>query len=273
MQAANSALARTSATMATSAPARLLQRFTGKSIVVTGGGAGIGAAIVAAFLREGGRVTSLDLRHPPAPAAAAGAGAARAVELAVDVSSSAAVEAAFARIGDVDVLVNNAASFMFRDIVASTDADWDAALSVNIRGYANTMRAAVRGMRARGRGGAIVNVSSMSGLVCQESFVPYSTSKAAQLHMTRLVALDEGKHGIRVNAVCPGPILTDGTRRHAKDLGQSLEKVCADMVSNLAIKRMGQPHEVAAAVLFLASDEASFTTGAALNVEAGYTLS
>lgn len=134
------------------------------------------------------------------------------------------------------------------------------------------MRAAVRGMRERKLGGAIVNVSSMSGLICQESFVPYSTTKAAQLHMTRLVALDEGRHGIRVNAVCPGPILTDGTRKHAADLGESLEKVCADMVAGLAIKRMGRPDEVANAVLFLASDESSFTTGATLSVDAGYTL-
>jgi NAD(P)-dependent dehydrogenase (short-subunit alcohol dehydrogenase family) len=254
---------------AVAAPARLLRRFAGRSVVVTGSGsAGIGAAIVEAFVREGARVAALDLRFA---AAAAASGAV--TQIACDVSSEKEVEAAFARVGDCDVLVNNAAAFLFKDVVETTDADWRRTLDVNVIGYANTMRAAVRGMRARGRGGAIVNVSSMSGLICQERFVPYSTSKAAQLHMTRLVALDEGRHGIRVNAVAPGPILTDGTRKHAADLGEPLEKVCADMVSNLAIKRMGRPEEVANAVLFLASDEASFTTGGVLNVDAGYTLS
>jgi NAD(P)-dependent dehydrogenase (short-subunit alcohol dehydrogenase family) len=253
------------------ATARAAQRFLGKSVVVTGAGSdGIGAAIVAGFLREGARVTSLDLRFAAPPAAAAGA--AQQHQIVCDVSSSAAVEEAFAKVGDVDVLVNNAAAFIFKDVVATTDADWARTLDVNVRGYANTMRAAVRGMRARGRGGAIVNISSMSGLICQERFVPYSTSKAAQLHMTRLVALDEGKHGIRVNCVAPGPILTDGTRKHAADLGEPLEKVCADMVAGLALKRMGRPDEVANAVLFLASEEASFTTGATLQVDAGYTL-
>ena len=245
--------------------ARPLQRFLGKSVVVTGGGAGIGAAVVAAFAREGARGSSLDLAFKAPPPAGVS-------ELACDVSSEAAVEAAFARVGDVDVLVNNAANFLFKDVVDTTAQDWRRTLDVNVVGYALTMRAAVRGMRARKRGGAIVNVSSMSGLVCQEAFVPYSTCKAAQLHMTRLVALDEGKHGIRVNAVCPGPVLTDGTRKHAADLGQSLEKVCDDMVAGLVIKRMGRPDEVASAVLFLASDEASFTTGATLQVDAGYTL-
>jgi NAD(P)-dependent dehydrogenase (short-subunit alcohol dehydrogenase family) len=252
------------------AATRLLQRFVGKSVVVTGAGSdGIGAAIVAGFLREGARVTSLDLRFTGAGASSSSSSS---QQLVCDVSSSASVEEAFAKVGDVDVLVNNAAAFLFKDVVATTDADWARTLDVNVRGYANTMRAAVRGMRARGRGGAIVNISSMSGLICQERFVPYSTSKAAQMHMTRLVALDEGRHGIRVNCVAPGPILTDGTRKHAADLGEPLEKVCADMVAGLAIKRMGRPDEVANAVLFLASEEASFTTGSTLNVDAGYTL-
>lgn len=251
------------------ASTRALRRFVGKTVVVTGSGsAGIGAAIVAAFVREGAaRVFSLDRRFtapPPDPSVR---------QLECDVASAAAVEEVFRIVGgDCDVLVNNAAAFLFKDIVETTDADWRQTLDVNVIGYANTMRAAVRGMRARGCGGSIVNVSSMSGLVCQRSFVPYSTSKAAQLHMTRLVALDEGKHGIRVNAVAPGPILTDGTRKHAADLGESLEKVCADMVAGLAIPRMGKPDEVASAVLFLASDDASFTTGATLQVDAGYTL-
>jgi meso-butanediol dehydrogenase/(S,S)-butanediol dehydrogenase/diacetyl reductase len=257
------------------APASLrsYDRFVGRSVIVTGGAAGIGEAIVRRFLAEGARVCSVDSAPQPAPPAAL---AARLLPLRADVSDAAAVEAAVARAcaahgGGVDVLVNNAAAFHFADVVDATEAQWRACLDVNVRGYANTMRACVLRMRARGRG-AVVNVSSMSALIAQEKFVPYSTSKAAQAHMTRLVALDEGRHGIRVNAVLPGPIFTEGTRRHAKGVGLPLERVVADMVGGLAIKRMGSVDEVASAVLFLASDDASFTTGSSLQVDGGYTL-
>ena len=103
--------------------------------------------------------------------------------------------------------------------------------------------------------------------------MPYSTTKAAQLHMTRLVALDEGAHNIRCNAVCPGPILTEATSRHAAGVGRTLNEVVADMTSCLAIRRMGTCAEVANAVLFLASPESSFTTRAVLQVDGGCTLS
>ena len=250
---------------------RRVQRFENRSIIVTGGGGkgAIGEAIVIGFLAEGGRVAVVDTAFPDDAGDAP-----HLLRLVADVSDEAsvarAVSAASAAHDGVDILVNNAAAFEFARVDVATTAQWQRVLSVNVLGYANLMKYCIPLMRARGRG-AVVNVSSMSGHIAQEAFVPYSTSKAAQLHMTRLVAVDEGKHNIRVNTVAPGPILTAGTARHAAGVGQSLERVIADMVAGLVIKRMGKPEEVASAVLFLASDEASFITGAEIRVDGGYT--
>ena len=246
-------------------------RFTGQGVVVTGGAAGIGAAIAAAFLAEGATVVILDVSRGPLPPAIAAATLVP-CNVADEAIVAAAIDTALALFGGrISVLVNNAAAFIYGDVTTVTSAAWDTALSVNVKGYANTMKAVIPHMRRAG-GGAIVNVSSISAFTGQTSFVPYSVTKAAVLQMTRCVAADEGVHNIRVNAVCPGPILTDATAAHAAGLGKSVEAVVGELTGHLVIKRMGRPEEVAKAVCFLASEDASFTTGSHLMVDGGYLI-
>ena len=248
------------------------RRFAGRSVIVTGGSAGIGAAIVDAFLAEGASVSSLDIAPPPAGAPAR-AGLRHA---AVDVSDEAAVEAAVAAAAaaqdGLDVLVNCAATFVYGTVEAASAAAWRRSLDTNVLGAAFLCRAALPHLRARGGGGAIVNISSISAFTGQTEFVPYAVSKAAILQLTRNVAADCGAHGIRVNSVSSGPILTEGTARHAAGLGRTLDEVKAELTSHLVLKRMGTPAEVAKAVLFLASDDASFITGTNLMVDGGYCI-
>lgn len=245
-----------------------MQRFVGKAVVVTGGSGGIGSALVQRFVSEGAFVYSLDLPTSPAPPSLPSS-----LAIPCDVSSLPSVTSAMRTIlahshGKCHVLVNNAAAFVLKSCEDTTEADWDRTLAVNIKGYSNMMAAALPAMKAGG-GGAIVNISSVSAFYLQKNFVPYSTSKAAQLHLTRLVARDEGPHGVRVNAVCPGFIFTDLTRKHAMGVGRSVEEVRDEMAADTILKRMGRPEEVCGAVAFLASEEASFITGTTLVVDGG----
>mmetsp|Transcript_20688 Transcript_20688/g.62349 ORF Transcript_20688/g.62349 Transcript_20688/m.62349 type:complete len:233 (-) Transcript_20688:180-878(-) len=200
----------------------------------------------------------------------------------VDMSKEAEVreifESSFSEQAPLHVLVNNAARFVFGEVTDVTEQQWDQALNTNVKGYAWAMKYGLQAMRRNGGtavaggGGAIVNLASgCSSFIAQPAFVPYSTTKGAIMQMTRCAALDSAKWGVRVNAVCPGPILTEGTARHAKMLGVSVEQACQEMTRNQILPRMGTCDEVAAAVAFLASDESAFTTGTHLIIDGGYT--
>ncbi len=259
--------------------------------MVTGAARGLGRGIAEAFAAEGATVYAADVdfaaaeawvgerdrQHRAASSASASAPAPLGVvrPLRVDVSDESDVSAQLARVrsecgGRLHVLVNNAATFHFGSVDVVSREQWADTLDVNVLGYAFMMKHALPSLREVR--GSVVNICSISSLVAQHSFVPYSTAKAAQLHMTRLAALDEARHGVRVNAVCSGPILTDATERHARGVGLPVSEVIRQLTSALPLGRMGEPREVAAAVLFLASEEASFTTGAHLMVDGGYTL-
>src|SRR5262249_22892100 len=180
-----------------------------------------------------------------------------------------AVAETTSRFGRIDILVNNAAAFVLKGLDATID-DWRRVLEVNVVGTALCSRYAAEEMRKAGRG-AIVNLGSISSFIAQPEFVTYSSTKAAILQMTRNMALDLGPSGIRVNCVCPGTILTRASCDHMQQAGLTLEEFVAEEGPKHILGRIGRPREVAYAMLFLASDEASFMTGTHLMVDGGYT--
>lgn len=251
-------------------------RLAGKVAIVTGGAAGIGRATCALFAEEGARVVvaDVDAEAGAAVAAAIAGRGGHALFVPADVAREAdarrLADEAVARFGRVDVLVNNAAVFVLKGLDA-TVAEWERSLGVNVVGTALVTRYASVAMKQRG-GGAIVILGSISALVAQPEFVTYAATKAALLQMTRSLALDLAPHNIRVNAVCPGTILTDATERHRARLGLSMDEFLAIEGPKHLLGRVGRPREVAEAILFLASDAASFITGTHLVVDGGYTV-
>jgi NAD(P)-dependent dehydrogenase (short-subunit alcohol dehydrogenase family) len=249
-------------------------RLNQKIAIVTGAATGIGEAIALLMGEEGARVVVADVDEVggEATAAAIRDAGGEAIFARCDVSREADVramtEAAVRAFGGVDVLVNNAAVFVLKGVEA-TPEEWQRSLGVNVVGTSLCTRYAAEEMKRRG-GGAIVNLSSISAFIAQPQFVTYSATKAAILQMTRNVALDLAPHGIRVNAVCPGTILTQASRNHMERVGQSFEEWNAEQSSRQLLGRVGDPREVAYAVVFLASDEASFVTGTHLMVDGGY---
>lgn len=234
-------------------------RLDGKVAVVTGGAQGIGKGIAELFAAEGARVVVLDVQP--------GAG------IRCDISHEPEVDAAFAEVmggfGPVDVLVNNAGIEINGTAEQMTVDQWDRQMAVNLRGTFLCSRAAVRHMR--GRGGAIVNIASVHAYVSWPGCPAYDTTKAGLLGLTRAMALDHGKDGVRVNCVCPGYIdtpLLERCFRMTPDAGEERRRV----VGFHPAGRMGTPRDIAEACLFLCSDAASFITGASLVVDGGMTL-
>jgi dihydroanticapsin dehydrogenase len=179
------------------------------------------------------------------------------------------VDAAVKAFNRVDILVNNAAAFVQKGLEAAVK-DWQQCLDTNVIGTALVSRYAAEQMKKVG-GGSIVNISSQSAFFAQPNFITYSSTKAAILEMTRCMALDLASANIRVNTVCPGTILTPASFDHMRRVGLTLPQFEETEGSKTILKRLGKPREVAYAVLFLASDEASFITGAYLLVDGGKT--
>jgi dihydroanticapsin dehydrogenase len=253
-------------------------RLSGKVALVTGAGEGIGRSIAERFLEEDATVGMLDFNEQLVSRTAAELGDGRAdrvVAVTADVSNAEQVADAVARVaqllGPPTVLVNNAGAFEFKGIEATAE-EWHAVLDVNVLGPALVAQHTVPHMQRAG-GGAIVNLGSVSGMIAQRGFLTYCASKAAVIEMTRCMALDLAEDGIRVNAVSPGGVWSASVERYASERGWTRET--AGSQPNLGLETMlgrpADPREVANAILFLASDESSYVTGANLMVDAGWT--
>jgi NAD(P)-dependent dehydrogenase (short-subunit alcohol dehydrogenase family) len=255
----------------------LANSLDGKNAIVTGSGNGIGRAIAMRFAAEGARVTVADIEEDAGRETVDRIENAGGTALFVhtDTTDADAIKAAVAETisthGEVDVLVNNAAAFVFGKVEDVTPDDWAKVFGVNVIGYANFVREVLPSMR-RQNGGAIVNIASVSSFIAQPEFIPYNASKGAVAQLTRCLAMDLSVDNIRVNAVCPGSIRTRATDRHIAELGLDPEDSYEEFGQDSLMKRMGKPSEIASGALFLASDEASFMTGAQIVIDGGATI-
>jgi dihydroanticapsin dehydrogenase len=254
-----------------------MNRLQDKVAVVTGGGEGIGRATCVRLAEEGAAIVVAEInpRTGKATAEALQKAGSRAVFVETDVANETSVQnmvrVAAAEFGRIDVLVNNAAIFVLNGIEASVE-EWRKILDVNVMGPALVAKHVVPEMRKQG-GGAIVNLGSISSFIAQPNFWTYNASKAAIANMTRCMALDLAGDNIRVNAVCPGTVWTQIVERLTKEAGISPQEAQThpDWGGSHMIQRIADPREIANAILFLASDEASFITAECLMVDGGYT--
>jgi NAD(P)-dependent dehydrogenase (short-subunit alcohol dehydrogenase family) len=251
-------------------------RLENKVAIVTGGASGIGRAICELFVEEGARVAVADVDAQGGQETVRNIKAAKgeAFFVRTDVSREVEVEkmvqATVSAYGTVNVLVNDAAVFVFGLVENVTDADWQRVLGVNVLGPAYCVKHVLPAMKAAG-GGSIVNIASVSSLIAQPAFVPYNTSKGALLQLTRCLAMDLAPYNIRVNCICPGAILTPATERHRQFIKADRDKFLQEAANYSFLRRMGQPREIAYGALFLASEESSFVTGAPLIIDGGMT--
>jgi NAD(P)-dependent dehydrogenase (short-subunit alcohol dehydrogenase family) len=249
--------------------------MNGKVGVVTGAAAGLGAAIAADLASAGAHVVGLDASAELDPqaheAAEAGQGSIELIQGDVrEEADVAQVVAAAVRRGQLDFFVNNAGVALEKRLHETSVEEWDRLSAVNLRGSFLGCKHAVLAMRGNG-GGSIVNVGSIVSFLGDNLLPAYATTKAGLLGLTRVVALDYADEGIRCNAICPGDMETPMILRTFEATGDAAV-ARAEMESAYPVKRIGQPSEVAKAVTFLLSDDASFITGASLLVDGGLSI-
>ena len=253
-----------------------MSKLNGKIAAVTGGASGIGEATVRRFIAEGADVAFADKDRERGQKLAqelTGQGA-KVLFVEADVGQEAAalgfIGKAVAHFGRLDILVNNAGIRMYQTVVEASAESWDTLLAVNLKSYAYCAKAAIPAMRRQG-GGAIVNVASIRSIQAGGNTIQYDTAKAAVAGLTRGLAMDHGPEGIRVNAVCPGHIFTPFHARRIAAEGKTIENYNENAAKRTMLKRPGTADEVASCILFLASDDAAYVTGAHLFVDGGLT--
>ncbi|WP_243374515.1 SDR family oxidoreductase [Microvirga solisilvae] len=248
----------------------MTDRLKNKTALVTAAGQGIGRAIAEAFFREGAHVWATDLDEAKL------AGLEGATRRSLDVRSNSSIEVLVAEAGAFDILVNAAGFVHHGNVLECSDEDWDFSFDLNVKSMHRTIKAALPGMMERGRG-SIVNIASGASSVrgIPNRYV-YGATKAAVIGLTKAVAADFIKHGIRANAICPGtvqsPSLDERIASLAASAGQSIEMVRQAFIDRQPMGRLGTPEEVAALAVYLASDESSYTTGHIHMVDGGFAL-
>lgn len=260
----------------------MVGRIQDEVAIITGSGNGIGQEVAYLFAEEGAKVVVSDVDD---------AGGKTTVEhiqskggnafyIHCDISKEEdcihLVQETVKHFGTIDILVNNAAIFVLKSVSQATKEDWERSFAVNVIGTALVTKHAIEVMKKNSPDrpnsrGSIVTFGSISSFIGQENLAVYSTTKAANLQMTRNLAIDLAPFKIRANAICPGSIKTEASLRHMRSLGQTEEEFFGAQANLNMMKRIGHTREAAYPVLFLASREASFITGASLLVDGGYT--
>ncbi|HEX6530828.1 MAG TPA: SDR family oxidoreductase [Burkholderiales bacterium] len=231
-----------------------MRGLKGKTAIVTGGAAGIGAAVVDRFKAEGTRVVVLDLKGDPP----------------VDITDYAAVKKAVDAAGPVDILVNNAGWDMFKPFLKSDPAFWQKIISINLLGAMNLLHCVLPGMAERGRG-KVVNVASDAGRVGSSGEAPYSACKGGIIALTKTLAREMASKNIQLNVVCPGLTETNMLEQFMQGAGNP-EKLREAYRRAVPMGRLGKPEDLPGAILFFASEDADFITGQVLSVSGGLTM-
>ena len=252
----------------------MAQRLLGKTAFITAAGQGIGRAIAEAFVREGAKVVATDINPVLLGALAEAIGC---QTLVLDVTDAAALSAAAAQAGPVNVLVNAAGFVHAGTVLDCTEAEWNFGFDLNVRAQYRSIKALLPGMLSEngGSGGSIINIASVAGSIkgAPNRFV-YGATKAAVIGLTKAVAADFVTRGVRCNAICPGtvesPSLRDRIKAQAEASGQTAAEVEAAFVARQPMGRLGRTSEIAALAVYLASDESAFTTGTAQVIDGGW---
>jgi 2-hydroxycyclohexanecarboxyl-CoA dehydrogenase len=231
-----------------------MRGLKGKAAIVTGGAAGIGAAVVQRFREEGTNVVVFDLNGDPA----------------VDITDYSQVRKALEAAGPVDILVNNAGWDMFKPFLKTDPAFWHKIISINLIGAMNLLHCVLPGMAERGRG-KVVNVASDAGRVGSSGEAPYSACKGGIIALTKTLAREFANKGVRLNVVCPGLTETNMFTEFLKGAGDP-QKLTEAYRRAIPIGRIGKPEDLPGAILFFASDDADFITGQVLSVSGGLTM-
>ncbi len=243
-------------------------RLQGRAAIVTGAASGIGAATAELLAQEGADVLAVDLPGTDLPTTAATVPGIATLEcdIAGDAAAPRIIEAATSRFGRLDILVNNAGTGANQLAEVATTEDWDRIMAVNLRAMFLLCRQAIPALKESGRG-RIVNIASVMAQRTDYGLAAYCASKAGVAGLTRTLALELGRYAITANYIEPGDILTGMTRQNFGD-----PTIRAVWERKAALKRLGQPLDIARAILFLASDDAAFVTGHGLVVDGGLTL-